>query len=229
VTQVISTYFGVEKPTSEIWALELSRVHATHRTVEADLFASRWFDYRHLLPGQATYLFAEYYSILYRKAYETTVDVDSSADISPFSPRDIFESSELTSMWLGRQAADAVGCPYDFYLRVVFARSADRGWRNIPRPNQLYSEEVVNDVSLAWGQRCKDVLQLATDSRFTAETYVGHPDQDAYYEWLAQQVGKRERPEYALCTILFKKKIITPSFAKGKFSTFFLRKAKALM
>lgn len=227
MTQVKS-YFGSDKSAEECWLIELARIDETHRLEEPELYQTRWFDYRHLTPAQATYLFAEWYRRVYLTSYEQTRDIRTVDDATPFEPDDIFESRDMTAMWLARQSADRLGCRYDFYLRFCFTRASERGWRHLPRPNQLYAEELVLDVADAWGQRCRDILQVAEAPRFTAAEFVGHPDQQSYYDWLCNQLASRPNPQYGLSTLLFTRKILQPAFAAKRFSRELLAKAETL-
>lgn len=198
---LVKEYFGRSLSKDECWPLELS-VHEQHRTDEAALCASRWFDYRQLLPSQATYLFAAQYRYEYIEAYKRVKDIRTADTVSAFSPDDIFKSTDLTALWLARREADAIGCKYDFYLRLAFERFADRGWKNLPRPNQLYSEELSQDVKNAWAKRCREVLQLADSAFFSCDAYVAHPDQVAYHEWVIEQIKAREHKHLALSRAL---------------------------
>lgn len=220
---LVSEYFGKDITPQESWRLEMS-IHEMHRENESDLRASRWFDHRDLLPAQATYLFAAQYRNEYISSYSKTVDIRTTNAISPFSPQDIFRSSELIPMWLARRAADQIGCKYDFYLRFAFQRTYDRGWKNLPRPNQLFGEEVTLDAADAWKQRCRDVLQLAESPFFEIGAYVGHPDQDAYHAWVVAEINKREHKHLTLAAV-FKKGHLPQAIAEQHFGTSVVNRA----
>jgi hypothetical protein len=163
-------------------------------------------------PAQLTFLFAEYYWNQYLSSYKETKDVRTVDRVAPFTPRNIFESDDLTAMWLARQAADSIGCKYFFYLSHVFNVFTSRGWKNLPRPNQIYSEELVISVTTAWKQRCIDVLQIAESSFYTASAYVSHPDQIAYYQYLQGHINKRSNRHIVVAALL-EKEIIPRSLA----------------
>lgn len=196
--------FAHTKPLSkrDYWMLELDSIHEDHRAIEAELYSKRWFDYRRFTSAEATYLFAYYYSCEYLASYKRTRDIRTVDSVTPFSPSDIFKSTDLTAMWLARQAADSIGCRYAFYLRHIFQLFEVRGWKHLPRPNQLYSEELVMSVNTAWEQRRKDVLQFAEHKFYFAASFISHPDQVAYYSWLIDHILMRESRYVVLSGVL---------------------------
>ncbi len=208
----------------DYWILEMSHIHASHRANEARFQSQRWFDYKRMTGAEATYLFADNYSLEYQDCYKRTRDIRTVDAVTPFSPDDVFQSSDLTSMWLARQGADSIGCKYTFYLNHIFEVFASRGWKNLPRPNQLYSEELVISVNTAWNHRCMVILQLAEQPFFFAESYVGHPDQVAYYDYLISSINKRESKHYALSSVL-RKKILPTELAIEAFGQDTYKKA----
>lgn len=223
---IVTDYFGKDLTPKESWALELSCIHPSHREDEAALRESRWFDYRNLLPAQATYLFAAQYRQEFAEAYKRIVDIRTVGIAKAFSPEDVFKSSELVAIWLARREADRLGCKYDFYLHYIFNRYAERGWKTLPRPNQLYAEEVVLDIRDAWERRCREVMQTAVTPFFSTDNYVGHPDQDAYHAWVVKQIKSREHKHLALATVL-KQKILPLELAGREFGVDLLNRARS--
>ncbi len=184
------------------WMLEIESIHENHRVLEAEAMSKRWFDYRMLTPAQSTREFANAYKDEFREAYRRTIDAKSAYGVTPFSPSDIFESSDLTAMWLARQQADMLGCPYWFFIHYAFLRFADRGWRHLPRPNQLYGEELVLDIKDGWQNLLRDVLQFAKHTFYKEQAYVGHPDQISHHEWVVAQIKKKQHQHLALSRAL---------------------------
>lgn len=202
----------------ECWLLELTHIPAEHRATEAKIQTERWFDYRPMTAAEATYEFAECFRRQYLESYKQTKDIRTVGKINPFAPADIFKSPDIIPMWLARQAADSIGVKYEFYLHYVFNEFTRRGWKNLPRPNQIYGEEVVMSIDISWKQRCKDILQLAENNFFTTQYYVGHPDQTAYYEHLGRSIRGRQHSHYAVNTLLTKK-IIPAEVVVAMFGT----------
>lgn len=220
---IVDSYFGSDLTKRDYWTLEM-QLHEQHREGEVELMASRWFDYRQMLPAQATYLFAAQYRHEYLEAYKRTVDVRTVDAISPFAPDDIFKSRELVPMWLARREADRIGCKYDFYLRLTFDRFADRGWRNLPRPSQLYTEELTLDIRDAWMKRCREVMQLAESKFYSLDWYVSHPDQDDYHDYLIKQIAQREHKHLALSCV-FKNDALPVELAGKTFGADLIKRA----
>lgn len=221
---IVTQYFGKDLPKEDYWMSEMT-IHELHREEESALMQSRWFDYLQMLPAEATYLFAAQYRYEYLEAYKRVKDIGSVDTISPFSPENIFESADLTSMWLARREADSIGCKYDFYLRMSFDRFAGRGWKNLPRPNQIHSEELTQDITTAWKIRCREVLQLADNNFFFHESYIGHPNQDRYYSWVVEQIKIREHKHLAIARVLGAG-IVSPEFAEREFGVDLVQRAK---
>lgn len=217
-------YLGSSLTHDDYEMLALARIPEPLRREEPALFKTKWFDYRHLHPVSATYMYAARYVEAVRDIYAQTRDRDEAATIQPFEVEDIFYSRELTSVWRARQALDRLGIRYEFALRFAMTRFANRGWSYFPRPNQLYTEELMLDTRDAWNLACSHTLQIAKHPRFTAPYYTGHPDQIAYQEWLVEQVRKREHPHRALSRLL-SEKVIIPDFANVMLGKGILAKA----
>ena len=219
---MLTDYFGNNLSQREYWMAEMA-IHEQHREDEAGLQQSRWFDYRNMLPAQATYLFAAIYRQEYLEAYKRQVDIRTVDQVCPLPP-DVFKSGEITSIWLARREADRIGCKYEFYLRIAFARFAERGWKNLPRPNQLYAEELTLDIADAWRRRCREVLQLAESPFFACDAYVAHPEQDAYHAWVVGQIKMREHKHLALAHVL-KNNVLPLELAGKEFGVDLIKRA----
>lgn len=221
------SHYGSTISRDDSWLLEIAHIPQELREQEAELGQSRWFDYRDLLPAQATYLFADFYDVVYREFYAMTRDYESAETVMTRIKEDVFASSELISFWRARQEADRIGCRYDFYLRFIFKRVWDRGHRMLPRPNQLYGEELVLDIKDAWEHTIAVTLQKASKPRFMQNAFVGHPDQTAYYTYLVEQIKKREHPYMLLARLVFKEKVLPEKIAGEHFGGDVLNRAKS--
>lgn len=218
-------YFGADITRDDSWALEIAHIPQSMREEEPALQNSRWFDYRHLLPAQATYLFANRYEEIGREVFGQTRDISAAAQFKMLSYDDIFASNEILNFWRARQAADRIGCKYDFYIRMVFHRHWHRGFKFFPRPNQLYSEEIELDAKDAWKIETRGSLQLAKLDRFKNEFFVGHPDQVAYHSYLIEQVENRAHRHMILGRMVFKEKILPLEIAGRAFGADEIRRA----
>lgn len=217
-------YLGASLTWDDCEMLALARISEPHRREEPSLFATKWFDYRHLHPVSATYMFAARYAEAVREIYAQTKDRDEAETAYTFSPDDVFLSRELIGFWIARQAFDRIGVRYEFGLRYVMTRFSTRGWRMFPRPNQLYSEELILDVRDAWAAECKNSLQIAKHERFSVANYIAHPDQISYQEWLLQQTQTREHAHRPLSRLLAEN-LVTPDVIKLVFGEALLNQA----
>lgn len=220
------TEFCASLTKDDSWILELSKIPQELRDEEPKLMQTRWFDYRHLLPAQATELFALTYVDVYRELYAQMQDMRIAGRVKPLLNDEIFESPDLLPFWRARQAADSIGCKYDFYLRFAFKRFWDRGWRYLPRPNQLYGEELILDIHDAWEEAKRCVLHLARLQRFQPGHYDGHPDQDAYHAYLIEQIKSREHQHMLLSRLVFREKVLPLDRAQNAFSADVLKRAQ---
>jgi hypothetical protein len=221
-------YFGSNLSNIELDVLALKHVKPELRGLEAGLYQTKWFDYRHLHPVSATYLFAHHYQEQVRVIYAKTRDIEKAKDAKAFVTPDIFVLPELTAIVTARQAYDRIGMRYDFGIAYTFNRTCDRGWGYFPRPNQLYGEELLMDLSDAWHQRCVDSYQFVQESRFKMNRYVGHPDQIAHQEWALNQCTKRQHPHMLLSTLL-KEQYVNPEIAARKLGVEVTQKAMKLV
>lgn len=218
-------YFGQNITRDDCWLLELANIDEELRIEESSLLTTRWFDYRHMLPAQATYLFAHLYDQVYREFYAMQRDYRDAERIKVLRTQDVFKSSDLVAFWRARQAADRLGCRYDFFLRFAFKQCHERGWNYLPRPNQLYGEALCLDCADAWAELKQASLQLAKHARFKVENFTGHPDQLAYQEYLIEQVKAREHAHHALNRLIVREGVLTAEVASSHFDPDVLKRA----
>lgn len=204
------------------------KVDAVHRMDEASLIKTRWFDYSRLHPAQATYLYADLYKKQTKIFCESYIDIHSAAEARAFVPDDIFMSRDMTSMWLARGAADALGAPYGFVLQFAQARALDRTFKCFPRPNQLYGEEFEIDLAVAWRERLAMTLTFSKKARFQVANYVGSVIQKRHIEFVVDQIKKRPKPHHNLIARTFVEGILNPSLAGDHFDGAEIDKACAV-
>lgn len=158
------------------------------REEEEELRRNAWFDYRIMTAAECTFLFAKTYQRTFARYHGKLFDIREELRTCP-------QINNIAPIWEARQAADRIGCKYDFYLNVVFSIFDARGWQKLPTAKQLQSEELSIDISRMWQERCDEVLQLAESEHFTGSRYKAHPsaypEQIDYYRWLIAQLRKR--------------------------------------
>lgn len=212
----------------DLEALALTRIPAEMRREEPDLMLTKWFDYRLLHPVTATNYYAGCYQTAVRNAYAQTKDRDSASSIVVVGDQNILLDREGTSYWRARQACDQVGCRYEFALRWAMTRMGERGWHVFPRPNQLYSIELVLDLADAWKIECAASLQFPISKFFKIDHYVGHPDQDAYQAWLIEQIKSRTNEHWRPLSRAFSEKVLDHELAVKAFGLESVKKARAV-
>lgn len=198
----------------DIWVYELTHITEELRIKESELRQTRWFDYRNKLPMELTQLFADKYAQLYREMYAAHRDEEYSENVTGSVTQ-----KDLLCLWQGRQAADFIGCTYEFYIRFTMHRTFERYWKYIPRPNQLYSEELVLDAADEWANRKNEILFLAQDDFYKTQSYAGHPDQRDYHNYLIKMVKARAVPEMILTRLIFREKCLTEELAVKHFGS----------
>lgn len=214
---------------SETWQFEIEKIPAELRELEPDLMQTRWFDYRRMTPLEATKLFALLYNIEYRNRAAMMRDLERAA-----MQRDQLKGLEnetsvnLLSAWRSRQAADRIGCRYEFYIRYAFKRTFENLWRYIPRINQLYNEDLATDIATQWELESRVSLQLASDPFFKTDRYVGHPDQLAYHQYLINEARRREHPHMMLARVVYREKMLPAELVVESFGPDVLRRARLL-
>jgi hypothetical protein len=213
-------HFGSDLP-RDVLELTGLRIDPAHRLDLPELLHSRWFAYWDLHPVAATYLYAAHYREQVRTFAECYVDIETAHDAKAFSPDDIFESRDLTAMWLARSATDRVGCPYPVALAFAQHRALERQFRRYPRPNQLYGEDFELDLADHWRQMCDYSLQyVATDSFAASKHTPGSSPAvvEAHATWLMRQITRRARPHHRLLGRMFREDRLDPRWAARVFT-----------
>jgi hypothetical protein len=209
-------FFGhdMDKAALEVRAL---RIDPVHRSGEASLATTRWFDYRQMHPTTATYYFAHLYRLQTQRFYAATIDEDSAQDVRAFTPDDIFFSRYLTAMWNARRMCDEHGLPYDMLLRFAQERFIARMQHQFPRPNQLYGEEVELDILPFWQAQIARQITYAKSARFRMSQYKGEVVQAQHIRFVIEQVRRREGPHHRLLARLVKEDVLSLHLVASNF------------
>lgn len=173
--------------------------------LEPGLYASKWFDYRHMTPIQATKTYIEHYGRIYREVYAEMLDRASAEHIRVITVDSVMNGllaedpktrkkskKNLTGCWRGRQVADILGMPYDLYIQHAFAYRL-RFWnqRYLPQPQHLYGEFDVEKIQERWQDEQAASLFVAQHPAYLIQNYVGAAHQDDHHEWLFRQAELR--------------------------------------
>jgi hypothetical protein len=109
---------------------------------EPDAAATAWVGYRHLSPLERTERFNQAYIDVYREMYTQHIDAVVGPHKKPVKEQ--YARNGLQTMrclWKVRAIADALGLPYDMFLRAVIGRKVRNGkWTHAGLPNQLFMD-----------------------------------------------------------------------------------------
>lgn len=179
----------------------VSKLNSQLLKLEPELNQSKWFDYRFMSAIDATQeLFGEYIKA-YKKEYSKMFDIDEAK--RKFGARHVllFKNDEttITAAWKARQAADSIGCTYEFYaIEAMKFLIEGRIYQRVPRINQLYSDVVVNKITELWEERLRDILVTTRDPRYKVENYRGLDAQDEYIAYQLVIADIRPRKDITL-------------------------------
>lgn len=201
--QPFGPYFGSSLTFNDCEVLAIQNIDHKLRGKESRLYSMKWFDCRQMHPTQATYLLAHLYSRAYADFMSTCAD-RGLRFMAGFKGKDFFLSRERKSFWRLRQRIDELGIPYDFFLRAAMNWHIAAGWKQPPRPAHISSnDEMTLEITNLWELECRAKLPFAASLRYTAENFVGAPDQIEYEETLTTRIMQRPVPKYALHAALY--------------------------
>lgn len=173
----------------------------------------QWFDYRMLNTVEATCLFYSSYLSIYKEYYTRIVDIEFNSNLTP---QDLLNADLFNQVTQARLAADDIGCRYEFYVRNAFELFFNQGFRVLPEPVHLYSEEFYNDITRLWREHSASILQLATHPFYADPQYFDTPEQSAYRDYLISHVKGRSNKALLLAELVMKrilsKEIVTAVF-----------------
>ena len=193
---------------------------------EPELFKTKWFEYRHLHPTKATFLYVYFYQQAYRRHFEIIFDKDK-ANKTLGTRKDPMLEKGAISFWKGRVASDKLGIPYDFYIsESIRFLISEAKWKRIPRPSHLYNEVVIEEVNDKWKQKLLHtatmplICHLSDDNSFSVQT------KQEIERWLCERLQTRRNIHFMLSQYVYDKKIVSETTALEFFSPEELRKAK---
>jgi len=170
---------------------------------ELGLFTSKWFDYRHMTPLQATGAYVEAYNKVFRDIYAREFDYERAQYIVALNfermlaalrfKNDMKQRRYFVGCWRGRQIADYLCMPYEVYVELAFTFRM-RHWKQnfMPQPYHLYREEDVEKIIARWEELKETRIYTAEHSAYLVQNYEGARHQDDYHEWLFVQAEKRQ-------------------------------------
>ena len=111
---------------------------------EPDLMGLAFVPYRYWSAWQRTEHFAKEFDSIYREyrrsRFAEEIPAPSRASLS------LWPDSDINALWRARQHADYLGVPYRFYIRQAFKYRFATGYKQCPKPGQLWHGDKILDV-----------------------------------------------------------------------------------
>lgn len=176
------------------------------------LYATKWFDYRHMTPLQATRLYIEKFSEAYKTAFRREIDhergqfvrgLDLDQMLTGLGQGATKHKANFIGCWRGRQVADALGMPYEIYLDLAISYRLRRWNRTtLPRPCHLYHEYDVEKIQLRWEEMQAAQIYTSSHPAYLVQNYQNIPHQNDYHEWLFKQAAMRSNAPFYLAAFV---------------------------
>ena len=174
--------------------------------MDLELFTSKWFDYRHMTPMEATMVYIDAYLVVYREMYKRELDRktaenlnlgDADRFIAKLTRGERKDKARFAGFWRGRQVADAIGMPYPDFIELMMTYRM-RAWKQrfLPHPQHLYHEIDVEKTLARWEELQETRIYTSDHPAYLNQNYRNTRAQNDYHEWLFLQVGKRMNPAY---------------------------------
>lgn len=238
-------FFGAALPAAQIEGLIAAHVPKIEIREVADVYNSKWWDYRRLTPGHSFYLFAHHYYRASQTAAKRMVkerphdgfSKDKKKSLSWVGPAlvqmqvsDVWErdKAHITGLFKAMLVADALGIPYDQFCRLGCRVAIDRLWKRLPRPSQLYSDKLAAYVLDEWENLQEQRLFSATHPLYAAENYAGLKVQDDYRDYLVSAIKKLDSPVVPLMEVVYQRPQLPEDFAEQHFPAQALKRARLL-
>lgn len=209
--------------------IAVTRIDKKYRRNEAELMSKTWWDYRTMHPTKRTYLFAAFYREQFRALYQRHISHDISENVRGYSRPDPLDNrpnkgkrSKLptpTYLWRARQAADYIGCPYDFFcfhacttalrhktsdVAVGRMRTVDARKLMLSASN-LYEEQVFMKVYEKWEETQRSAPRFARSEEFVIKPGMRPTELQAEHErHLIAHAKKMMNPEFLLANAVRK-------------------------
>jgi len=167
---------------------------------EPKLYRTKWWDYRHMHPMRATYLFASEYERAYRRVIQKRLESSKARKLRVFRTPDPMREASVKAigLWKGRRLADEYGIRYDFYCRIALDASEYLDWEYLARPEDLTNSALTTRVLLAWLEINEATIQLPEDPIYRGRGEARSYYQDEWEEALCKQIARRKNPQHAL-------------------------------
>ena len=247
-TGVQGAFFGSSMAPARIEALIAANIPRRHIVEIADVYQTRWWDYRRLAPGHSFMLFTHNYYKSFKASarlfmqhrnhvhgWGTPGNTGQHVAIVGVGERqyraeDIWERDprHTTGMFKAMLVADALGIPYDHFCKLANQIATDSKWQRLPRTFQLYSEKLGAQILDRWFALLTDRLILARHPLYDIEHYIGLEAQDSYRVWVLDSIERMPSPINALANAVYRKPQVPVDLAEARFSAKILERARLL-
>lgn len=235
-------FFGSALPAARIEGLIAAHVPRTHIAEVADVYGTKWWDYRRLAPGHCFLLFAHHYYQAFklsarRMLWHRRQSGRGGAGVGllgvnsvDYSVETIWDRDQAhtTGMWKAMLTCDALGIPYDHYCRLACQIAIDTAWKQLPRPTQLYSPKLGGQILDEWLKLTESRLFIAKHPIYLAVNYEGLAIQDQYRAYLIDQIERRGDPVTALLSTVYKTPQLPVALAEKHFPANVMNRARLL-
>lgn len=180
--------------------------------LERELYLTKWFDYRFISPVEATQRFADAYVTIYRDIWCQQFDRNAAASKKALASGGLYHNHrEFSLMWGARQAADALGAPYELHIRHAMDIKLRLGWKKPPRPNQLCgikkADKMVPALQKRWDER-KEVMQFTNLPVYRSENFVGFHAQLDHQAYVLDRVATHGHRPWAAGSASIAKRLV---------------------
>jgi len=226
-------FFGQHLDADSCEILFNTRWVTSSAKVEPKLLGKKWFDYRAEHPVISTYRFGHIFTAEVRRMIRLHLDPTPPVigpggqvrDWNPIKAGDFFEppaskdqrklaywKRKIGSLVRARQAADAWGIPYPFYMRTAVSYIYFKGFLvfehvKLPEPGLLNGDELSDHVLAKWVEQIESGIQCATHPRYLcANRPVSndprHPDYADHDAWLIAQLKRKSDPRFGIRNLM---------------------------
>jgi hypothetical protein len=150
-----SDYFGKDFSDLQLDYVCLRSIPQELTKKEPSLYDKKWWDYRDLHPMGATYNFVYEYNRAYKNIASKRIETKK---VQIFEGDFLLRpESVIRGFWLGRQVADELSMPYNFYCYYTIDTSEKMDWPYLARPEDMSNTALVTETFNQWTEYTKHV------------------------------------------------------------------------
>ncbi|HIV77353.1 MAG TPA: hypothetical protein H9899_07495 [Candidatus Sphingomonas excrementigallinarum] len=239
---VQGAFHGANLPAARIEGLIAAHVPRKHIAEVADVYGTKWWDYRRLSPGHSFYLFAHHHYKAMKVAaakfrWHRAQTGRNGAGVGLIGVNTVHytvdtiwerDAAHISGMWNAMKMADALGIPYDQFNQLGNQVALDMLWKRLPTPAQLYGAKIGAHMLDRWETLIKDRMFTARHPLYALDNYAGLEVQDNYQAWLIERIEERRDPTTAIATTVFRTPQLPEHIARRHFPANTIDRARLL-